>query len=143
MCVLSCFDVDPIEGLSGLVRSHKVNFDTVDGVGWYPYNLDDRVDALVPTYEGVNRGVLLPKRSCVSATVTSMQLKECNQALQDLRCVVSRPEVPIYTRSKVQPISTHLLSGSGQSRGSFAQCWWSDTPRARGNRRAGRGCRGR
>lgn len=54
--ILSCIDVLPIGGLFALVCSYKFNFDTEDGVRWFPYSFSDRVVSRAPTFEGVIEG---------------------------------------------------------------------------------------
>lgn len=54
MCALSFFNDDPIRGLVAFDSCYKINFDTVIGVGWLPYNFGDGAVARVPAYEDVN-----------------------------------------------------------------------------------------
>lgn len=105
--VLSIFDMDPTQGLLALTCNYKVNFDTKNGVERNPHNFDDVVSR-VPTIQGINRGAPLLMLSCVSATGMRMPLKECDQTLQNSRCVVLTQEVPTYTGLPEFPISEPL-----------------------------------
>lgn len=56
MRVLSGLEIVPIRGLLALDCIYRINFDTEDGVGWFPYNIIDSVVFRIPAYEGVDRG---------------------------------------------------------------------------------------
>lgn len=110
MCVRKCLGADPNWYLLVLIYSYKVNFDTEDDTGWFPYNFDDSVVSQVSAYRCENsRGAFTQVEwRYVAATRMSMLLREFDQTLHNWRWFDLGAEVSIYTWFPVSSISTPL-----------------------------------